>query len=425
MSCCLRAPPERTSGCLQGNLGAAGEAGDRAEKRLELECAMETADRKKVLIVDDEEDMIWSLQKNLPNDNLQVAILTASSGNEALAILQKTEVDLIITDIKMPGISGIDLLIAARKACPGIAVIVMTAYPSAESKNEVMENGGLCFIEKPFDINQMRCTIRQALHQGSSFEGKVSGLQLTDIIQVNRLSQASTALRIRADGAEGTLYFSEGSIVHATCGDLEGEEAFYRIINFKGGQIEAFFPPTLPETTIDTPVDVLLLKGTMMADEQEQADRHQADGGTADGTGGGPPGVAGGPAAMDFFAKEYGMDELKQLLTEFTGISGVNTACLVGRDGFLLESIALSGVDTEMIGAIASSGFGASEAMGNQLQKGGMSMTMVEYENGPVMLSPVGSEAFLVIIADKDANLGMIRLKIKKHVREIEEKAGV
>ena len=119
------------------------------------------------------------------------------------------------------------------------------------------------------------------------------------------------------------------------------------------------------------------------------------------------------------------MDELKQLLMEFTNITGVNTACLVGRDGFLLESIALSGVDTEMIGAIASSGFGAAEVMGNQLQKGAMSMTMVEYRNGPVMLSPVGSEAFLVIIADKDANLGMIRLKIKKHVKDIEEKSGV
>ena len=119
------------------------------------------------------------------------------------------------------------------------------------------------------------------------------------------------------------------------------------------------------------------------------------------------------------------MDELKELLNEFTNIPGVNTACLVGRDGFLLESVALSGIDAEMIGAIASSGFGASEAMGNQLEKGRMSMTMIEYDNGPVMFAPVGTEAFLVIIADKDANLGMIRLKIKKHSIDIEHKAGI
>ena len=116
---------------------------------------------------------------------------------------------------------------------------------------------------------------------------------------------------------------------------------------------------------------------------------------------------------------------LKEILSEFTTIPGVNTACLVGRDGFLLDSVATVNVDAEMIGAIASSGFGASEAMGGQLGKGGMAMTMIEYEQGPVIFSPVGDEAFLVIVADRDSNLGMIRLKIKKHAREIVESAAI
>jgi len=117
--------------------------------------------------------------------------------------------------------------------------------------------------------------------------------------------------------------------------------------------------------------------------------------------------------------------KLADLLTEFTNISGVSTVCLVGRDGFVLDSVARSGVEPEMIGAIASSGFGTSESMGNQLEKGGLSMTMIEYEEGPVMLSPVGQEAFLVVVADKDSNLGMIRLKLKKHSPEIELAAAI
>jgi hypothetical protein len=119
------------------------------------------------------------------------------------------------------------------------------------------------------------------------------------------------------------------------------------------------------------------------------------------------------------------MSSLKEVLAELTNVPGVNTACLVGRDGFLLDSIAIAGIDTEMIGAIASSGFGASESMGNQLGKGGMSMSMIEYANGPVMLSPVGQDAFLVIVAEKEANLGMIRLKIKKHTSQIAESAAI
>ena len=123
--------------------------------------------------------------------------------------------------------------------------------------------------------------------------------------------------------------------------------------------------------------------------------------------------------------EEDDMAELKDVLTEFTNIPGVNTACLVGRDGFLLDSIAISGIDTEMIGAIASNGFGASESMGSSLGKGSMSMSMIEYEEGPVMMSPIGSEAFLVIVAEKEANLGMIRLKIKKHSKDIANTAAI
>ncbi len=397
--------------------------------------------KKRVLIVDDEEDMIWSLQKNLPNEILQVIIFTASSGEEALSILEKTKIDLIVTDIRMPGISGIDLLVAVRQDYPDIAVIVMTAFPSSESKAEVMEKGGLRFIEKPFDIKDMRDSIHSALKTDSHFEGKMRGIQLTDLIQINHLSQASTVLRVNENGREGVIYFSEGTIIHATCDDLVGEEAFYRLMDFEGGTIETFYLDKFPEATITTPVDVLLLRGTLLADERDDADDLEGfDPGEQPASETfaeeGPPAAIYEPetepttddvypAEMNNEEKEEDMDELKELLTEFTNIPGVNTACLVGRDGFLLHSVALSGIDAEMIGAIASSGFGASEAMGKQLQKGGMSMTMVEYDNGPVMFAPVGSEAFLVIIADKDANLGMIRLKIKKHAKDIEQKAGI
>ena len=118
---------------------------------------------KKVLIVDDEEDMIWSLQKNLPNSKLQVETLTASSGEEALETLNHTPVDLIVTDIKMPGMSGLELLSEVNSRYPDLGVIVMTAYSSHDCETEAILRGGLSYIEKPFDINEMRKVISQAL----------------------------------------------------------------------------------------------------------------------------------------------------------------------------------------------------------------------------------------------------------------------
>jgi predicted regulator of Ras-like GTPase activity (Roadblock/LC7/MglB family) len=127
----------------------------------------------------------------------------------------------------------------------------------------------------------------------------------------------------------------------------------------------------------------------------------------------------------DSISKEEAMASAKEILSDFSKLQGVDAVCLVGRDGFLLDSIARTGIDTEMIGAIASSGFGASEAMGRQLGKGLMSISMIEFEKGPVMFSPVGDDAFLVIVAEKDSNLGMIRLKLKKHSTELATAAAI
>ncbi len=117
--------------------------------------------------------------------------------------------------------------------------------------------------------------------------------------------------------------------------------------------------------------------------------------------------------------REDRMASIRSILTDFTKLQGVSAVCLVGRDGFLLDSVAGRGIDAEMIGAIASSGYGSSESMGRQLGKGAMVMTMSEFERGPVLSSPVGEDSILVVIAEKDANLGMIRLKLKKEIQAL------
>ncbi len=107
--------------------------------------------------------------------------------------------------------------------------------------------------------------------------------------------------------------------------------------------------------------------------------------------------------------------KMKDVLKKFSKISGVRAVCLAGRDGFIIDSIVKTDEDAEMISALALDGFRTAEVMGSKLAMGGMSVSMIEYEKGPVMLASVGSDAFLVIVARKDSNLGMIRLAILKH----------
>lgn len=91
---------------------------------------------KKVLIVDDEEDMLWMLQRNLDNGIPNIETFTAQSGDNAMDVLRANEIDLLITDINMPGMSGLELLTEVSNRYDGTKVIIMTAYPSSAFENK-------------------------------------------------------------------------------------------------------------------------------------------------------------------------------------------------------------------------------------------------------------------------------------------------
>ena len=392
---------------------------------------------KRVLVVDDEEDMLWMLQRNLNKGMAEVEILAAKSGEEALAVLSDKSVNLVITDINMPGMNGLDLLIEINNRYPQTGVIIMTAYPSNAYKNEAMLRGSLRFIEKPFDINDMRRTVQQVLKENEGFQGTVDGIELMDIVQFNGLSRATAALKVTTTDHEGMIFFKNGEVVHAMCDNESGERAFFTILRFQGGTLQNIRGVEPPTVSITKSLESLLFEVALKSDEEKEkgemtsvledldndilesvtpvSDKSQTV--AADKTGNKP--------IESTSTEDTDMTNIQKILAEFTNIEGVHTACLVGRDGFLLDSLARAGIDAEMIGAIASSGFGSAESMGNQLGQGNLNMTMLEYNDGPVLFAPVGEEAFLVIVADKDTNLGWIRIAIKKNSKRIQEVAAL
>jgi len=399
---------------------------------------------KRVLVVDDEADMLWMLQRNLNKDMKDVEILAAESGEEALSILSDKKVNLVISDINMPGMNGLDLLLEINNRYPQTGVIIMTAYPSNTYENQAMLGGSLRFIEKPFDIKDMRQIVQDTLNAEEGFQGTVDGIDLMDIVQFNGLARATAALKVTtANNNEGMIFFKNGNVVHAMCDSESGESAFFKIISFQGGSLQNIRGVEPPVMSIKKSLESLLMEAASRSDEQEEGETDK----TAE---------HGNIPEIDFdfleseettmleepdFVEEVQvvstvpeiveettsmieegeleMTEIQKILAEFTNIEGVHTACLVGRDGFLLDSLARSGIDAEMIAAIASSGFGSAESMGNQLGQGDLNMTMFEYDSGPVMFAPVGTEAFLVIVADKGTNLGWIRIAIKKNSKKI------
>jgi CheY-like chemotaxis protein len=118
-------------------------------------------ERKRVLIVDDE-TIIRMVFKDLMRKECEV--LEAATAEEALELLGREQVDLIVTDKNLPGLSGLELARRVREKNPSARILLMTGYPSLETTQEALELGMMDYLLKPFDdIRQVRALIRSAL----------------------------------------------------------------------------------------------------------------------------------------------------------------------------------------------------------------------------------------------------------------------
>jgi len=113
--------------------------------------------KKKILVVDDDKDLRMIIKESL--DAKLYDIDVAENGNVALDILQKTKYDLMITDLMMPGIKGVELLNRAKKMHPSIGALLMSAYGTVETAVDAMRSGAFDFISKPFSISHIESRV--------------------------------------------------------------------------------------------------------------------------------------------------------------------------------------------------------------------------------------------------------------------------
>ncbi len=105
---------------------------------------------------------------------------------------------------------------------------------------------------------------------------------------------------------------------------------------------------------------------------------------------------------------------LSELMQQLRDIGGIDLAAIVGNDGLLLACSAAEGIDGESVGAVSASGLLVAEAMGRELERGGITQTTLEYEHGLVLLTPLDPDVALLVLARPDANLGRLRLLTRR-----------
>jgi CheY-like chemotaxis protein len=121
--------------------------------------------KKHILIVDDEPKLALFLSKMLACSNRSHQVSTANSGEQALEVLKSTPIDLLITDLRMPGITGLDLIRWVRTFSPETRTILMTAYGSDHVEERVRQMEVYRYITKPFNSSDIAQTVEEALRE--------------------------------------------------------------------------------------------------------------------------------------------------------------------------------------------------------------------------------------------------------------------
>jgi CheY-like chemotaxis protein len=196
----------------------------------------------------------------------------ATSADAALALLREVVVDLVLLDISMPMLDGLQLLGILNRRYPGLKIAVMTANATEAKRADALGNGAELFLEKPVTADGMRSVFNmlQDLLSFSreGFTGALRQVNLQEVIQVECNGRHSSILEIRNPELRGQIYIEAGAVTHAAVGSLTGEPAFHRLLSLRSGefQVRAFRPP--PQRTIDTRWEFLLMDAARATDEE-------------------------------------------------------------------------------------------------------------------------------------------------------------
>jgi DNA-binding response OmpR family regulator/predicted regulator of Ras-like GTPase activity (Roadblock/LC7/MglB family) len=324
------------------------------------------ATNKRILLVDDEPNVVKSCARMLELEGFSVQGVT--NGAEAIDLYQSEGFDLVLTDLKMPDVDGLNVLTAVREHDPRAAVVIFTAYGTKESVVEALRLGAREFLEKPLDAKTLVATVRRILDQGDGavVRGNLRSMSLPSIFQVNCTERNQACLRIRRGRQEGSIFFADGDVVHAELGSHVGEEAIYELLAWEDGEFELEMDVAAPERTVATGWSGLLLEGMRRLDEEaaglEELEEIETTGGE---------GVTGEM-----------VQELAKALKEIEGVTGV---VITARDGIVLADD-LEG-DPQKEGAVT-------VFVGNAASQAGEYLALGSFDWGTVA---IGKDTMLVL----------------------------
>ena len=240
--------------------------------------------QKRLLVIDDEENMRHMLSKVLGKTGYTVE--TASNGHEGLKMIQTTDYDFVLCDIKMPNMSGMDFLKAARDKIRTTTVIMMSAYGTIDTAIEAMKLGAYDYISKPFKTDEVYLTLKKAEERESlRQENRLLKERIKKIegnYNFGNLVAKSDAMQSMFQIATKATQYKTTVLVLGDSGT--GKELIARAIHFEGERSKMPLVPVncggIPETLLESELFGYKKGAFTGADKNKKGLFQEADGGT-------------------------------------------------------------------------------------------------------------------------------------------------
>jgi CheY-like chemotaxis protein len=232
--------------------------------------------QKRLLFVDDDREFLEAIRQVFSGLSQGGWIVqTADSHAQALKLLQRDRPDVMVLDMRMPVIDGLQFLRLIAQSHPGQTVVIWTGHPNAEDRRTCLEAGASLFLEKlmtPEGFAAVYAALDTLAGTASNegFRGMMRRVGLQEVLQLECLGRKSSILEVFAGRVQGRIFILEGAIIHAEAGSLQGEVALYGLLGLRGGEfnLKPFAEPS--RRTIESHYEFLLMEAARLSDEGSQ-----------------------------------------------------------------------------------------------------------------------------------------------------------
>ncbi len=221
----------------------------------------------KVLIAEDDLKLQRFLHARLQKHKSEFEVLLACDGEQAIEVLKRERVSVLIADLVMPKVDGLELLSYISENYPEIPCIVMSAHATPEMEEGFSEET-FRFFRKPFHLGELVQAIIQALNPDIP-SGSLKGISVASFLQMVKMEQKTCFLEIiPADGEKGHFYFEHGELYDASYRNLKGEEAAFKMITMDKAKIRfRELPKKEFAKRINTELTGLIMEATRRKEE--------------------------------------------------------------------------------------------------------------------------------------------------------------